>query len=301
MTLPAPSPANRRGILLMITAMAAFAVEDALIKLASASLPAGQILTMIGVAGAVVFAAFARAGGLRLFGPQVLNRGLWLRNLCEVLGTFGFVTALTLIPLSTASAILQAAPIVVTAGAALFLGERVGWRRWSAVVVGFAGVMLILRPGAEAFDPASLWAVQGMVALAARDLVTRRMPPGLPTLVVAFWGFASVAALGAAMLAASGGAVVPDARGAALVAGAVAVGVGAYWAIIEATRAGDVAVVQPFRYSRLIFALILGVILFGERPDLPTLLGAALVLAAGLYTFAREQRVKRLPMTPVAR
>jgi drug/metabolite transporter (DMT)-like permease len=110
---------------------------------------------------------------------------------------------------------------------------------------------------------------------------------------VAFWGNASVAGLGLVMLAVWGGAALPDPRALGFVAGAVAIGAGAYWAIIEATRTGDVAVVQPFRYSRLIFALILGVIVFGERPDLATLGGAALVLAAGLYTFAREQRAIR--------
>jgi drug/metabolite transporter (DMT)-like permease len=277
----------------MVAAMAAFAVEDSLIKLASASLPAGQILAMIGVAGAAIFAALARAKGEALGGPRIRSRGLWLRNLAEVVGTFGFVTALTLIPLSTASAILQASPIMVTAGAALFLGERVGWRRWTAVLVGFAGVLLILRPGGEAFDAAALWAVLGMAALAARDLVTRRMPAALPTVVVAFWGNSSVAGLGLVMLAVWGGAALPDPRALGFVAGAVAIGAGAYWAIIEATRTGDVAVVQPFRYSRLIFALILGVIVFDERPDLTTLGGAALVLAAGLYTFAREQRAIR--------
>jgi drug/metabolite transporter (DMT)-like permease len=293
-TVPAPEPTdNRRGILLMIGAMAAFAVEDTLIKLASASLPAGQIIAMIGMAGAAIFAGLALRNGEALGGARVMARGLWLRNLAEVVGTFGFVTALTLIPLSTASAILQASPIVVTAGAALFLGERVGWRRWSAIAVGFAGVMLILRPGGEAFEAATLWAVLGMAALAARDLVTRRMPPALPTTVVAFWGNVSVAGLGLVMLGWSGGATLPDPRGLAFVAGAVAIGAGAYWAIIEATRTGDVAVVQPFRYSRLLFALVLGMIVFGERPDVTTLAGAALVLGAGLYTFAREQAVKR--------
>jgi drug/metabolite transporter (DMT)-like permease len=288
-----PTSDTLRGIGLMTLAMAAFAIEDAFIKLAAADMPAGQVLALIGGAGTVIFALKARVAGERVVGPQALDPGLWARNLFEVIATLGFVTALTLIPLSTASAILQATPIVVTGAAALLLGEAVGWRRWTAVLVGFAGVLLILRPGAEDFDLNALWAVLGVLGLAGRDLVTRRMPPGLPTMAVATWGYVSVTALGLAMLAASGGAVLPDPEGAAFVAGAVIVGVVAYWAIIEATRAGDVSSVQPFRYTRLVFAMLIGILVFGERPDAMTLLGAALIVGSGLYTFARERARKR--------
>jgi len=293
---------NMRGIVLVTLSMAAFAVEDALVKLASGALPAGQILLMIGLAGAPVFALWGRAQGHRVWTRQALDRVLWLRNLAEVVGTLGFVTALTLIPLSSASAILQATPIVVTAGAALFLGETVGWRRWTSVLVGFAGVLVILRPGLAGFDIHALWAVLGVLGLAARDLVTRRMAPGLPTMVVATWGYVAVAALGAAMLATTGGAVVPDASGLWYVGGAVSIGIGAYWCIIEATRAGDVAAIQPFRYTRLIFAMIIGAAVFGERPDAATLTGAALIIGSGLYAFARERARKRgLPTAALAR
>jgi len=285
--------ANLRGILLLTLSMAAFAVEDAMIKLASGGLPAGQILLMIGVVGAPVFALWGKALGQPVFSRDVLDGPLWLRNLFEVIGTLGFVTALTLIPLSTASAILQAAPIGVTAGAALFFGETVGWRRWTAVLVGFAGVIVILRPGLDGFDVNALWAVLGVVGLSARDLATRRMRASLPTMVVATWGFVAVAALGAVMLAVSGDAVVPDRRSLWYVAGALSVGIGAYWCIIEATRAGEMSAIQPFRYSRLVFALILAVLVFGERPDIQTLIGAALIIGSGLYTFARERTLSR--------
>ena len=284
---------NMRGILLLTLSMAAFAAEDALIKLASDDLPAGQILLMIGVIGTPVFAVWGRLQGHRIFTRQVLDGTMWLRNGFEVIGTLGFVTALTLIPLSTASAILQAAPIVVTAGAAIFLGEMVGWRRWTAIAVGFCGVLVILRPTGAGFDANALWAVVGVLGLAARDLVTRRMKASLPTMVVATWAFVTVAALGAGMLIASGGAALPDGPSLWYVLAAVSIGIGAYWCIIEATRAGDVAAVQPFRYTRLIFAMIIGVAVFGERPDLWTLVGAALIIGSGLYTFARERARKR--------
>ena len=285
--------ANMRGILLLTLSMAGFAAEDALIKLASGALPAGQILLMIGLVGTPVFAIWGRMQGHRMFSAQVLDGTLWLRNVFEVIGTLGFVTALTLIPLSTASAILQASPIVVTAGAAIFLGETVGWRRWTAIAVGFCGVLVILRPSGAGFDANALWAVLGVLGLASRDLVTRRMKASLPTMVVATWAFATVAALGAAMLAASGGATLPPGPSLLYVLAAVTIGVGAYWCIIEATRAGDVAAIQPFRYTRLIFAMIIGAVVFAERPDAWTLIGAAMIIGSGLYTFARERARKR--------
>lgn len=284
---------NMRGIVLLTLSMAAFAAEDALIKLASGDLPAGQILLMIGLIGTPVFAIWGRAQGHRMFSRQVLDGTLWLRNLFEVTGSLGFVTALTLIPLSTASAILQASPILVTAGAAIFLRETVGWRRWTAIAVGFCGMLVILRPTAEGFDANVLWAVLGVLGLAARDLVTRRMKASLPTMVVASWAFVTLTVLGAAMLAVSGGAVIPQSPSLWYVLAAVTIGVGAYWAIIEATRAGDVAAIQPFRYTRIIFAMIIGALVFGERPDALMLLGAALIIGSGLYTFARERALSR--------
>lgn len=285
---------NLRGILLMIIAMGLFAVEDTLVKLASGGLPTGQILFMLGFAGAPIFAIWGASKGASALTRAALHPALLWRNALEMIGTFGFVTALTLIPLSLASAILQAAPIIVTAGAALILGEAVGWRRWAAVILGFVGVLIILRPGAAGFDPNSLWAVLGVVGLAGRDLATRKMPAGLPTTTVATWGFASVGALGVLEMTTGGGAVWPDGRGLGLVAAAMGIGLVAYWCIIEATRAGDASAVAPFRYSRIVAALILGALVFDERPDIWMLVGAAIVVCSGLYTYLREGRLKRL-------
>lgn len=278
-----------RGIVLMTAAMAAFAVEDTLIKIASADVSAGQILAMLGFGGAPLFAALARAQGHRVLSPALFGRALLMRNGFEMAGTMGFVTALTLVPLSTASAILQAAPLLVTAGAAVFLGEAVGWRRWMAVAVGFAGVLMILRPGTAGFDANALWAVLGVAGLAARDLVTRRMPPAVPTSVVAASAFLAVGVVGLGMMAATGGAVLPPPRAFALIAAALAIGLFAYWAIVEATRAGDASAVAPFRYSRIVFALVIAWAVLGERPDAMTLAGAALIIASGLYTLYRER------------
>ncbi len=288
---------DRRGILLMLLAMACFAVEDAIIKAVSSTLPSGQIIAVLGLSGALVFGALALLRGEALVSRDLLSPPVALRNLSEMVSTAAYVTALALIPLSMASAILQGVPLVVTMGAALFLGERVGWRRWSAVIAGLGGVLLIVRPGVEGFQPASLLAVLGLVTLAARDLATRRTPPRVSSLRLSAWGFASLVPTGLALLLLPGqDAARPGADAAALLAGALVVGPVGYWAVVEAMRAGQVSAVAPFRYARLVFALALAALLLGERPDAATLLGAAIVIASGLYAMLRETRKSAPPL-----
>jgi len=285
---------NLRGIVLMVVSMAGFSVEDALIKGVSSDLGSGQILVLLGLMGAAIFAVIAKLNGLRLLTPALLKRPVVIRNLSEMLGTVCYVSAIILTPLSSASAILQATPLAVTLGAAIFLGAPVGWRRWSAIAVGFIGVLIIVRPGAAGFMPASILAVGGVILLAARDLATRSAPAHIPSLILAFSGFLAVVPAGAVLMAFQGGwAEVPPAILARLGLTAC-VGVGAYYAIVAAMRLGDVAVVTPFRYSRIIFALILGITVFDETVDGWTIIGAAIVIASGLYTLLREARMRRL-------
>ncbi len=174
---------NLRPILLMILAMAAFTLGDSAIKLATGAIPPGQVLAAIGLFGALAFGLMAHAQGHRLWVGAALHPAVIGRNLFEIFGTLFMVTALSKVDLSLTSAIVQATPLAVTLGAAVFLRERVGWRRWSATLVGFAGVLITLRPGAEAFEPAALWAVAAMLFLSGRDLITRLAPPALPTLM----------------------------------------------------------------------------------------------------------------------
>jgi drug/metabolite transporter (DMT)-like permease len=284
---------NLRGILLMTGAMAGFAVEDALIKAAAATVPVGQILVFLGIGGALVFGTLARVQGARLLSRAALSRPVLLRNAAEMLGTMTFVSAIALLPLSTLTAILQAAPLAVTMGAALFLGAEVGWRRWTAILTGFAGVLIIVRPGAEGVNLGALLAVIGVFCLAARDLATRATPASVPSTVIATYGFASVIPAGVILLAFSGGAHIPEPRAALFIAAALTIGVFAYYAIIAAMRVGEIAVVTPFRYTRLLFAVAIGMAVFGERPDAATLIGAALVIGSGLYTLLREARLSR--------
>jgi drug/metabolite transporter (DMT)-like permease len=281
--------ANQRGILLMTGGMAGFAIEDAFIKLMSAHLPTGQILLGLGLLGAVVFGGIAARRGMRFWSPELLHPAVMGRNLSEMVGTFGFILAIALSPLTTATAIFQATPLAVTMGAALFLGEKVGWRRWTAIGVGFLGVMIVVRPGSEAFEPASLLAVLAVLGLGARDLFTRRIPRTIDSMLLVAWGFAVVGLLGLGLLLVTGGAVLPTGPEGLYFLGAFVAGAVGYWMLTEAMRAGEISVITPFRYSRLLFALGFGIVLFGERPDLWTLLGATLIVGSGLYSLLRER------------
>ena len=281
---------NLRGSLLMIAAMAGFAVEDMFLKLAARELPVGQILIIFGGVGMACFAFLAKRQGARLITPALLSRAIVLRAGCEVAGRLFYTLAIAITPLSSATAILQATPLVVVAGAAMIFGERVGWRRWSAIFAGFIGVLIILRPGLEGFTPLSILAVLGMLGFAGRDLATRAAPKTISNLTLGVYGFAMMVPAGAALLTLTGGGVWPSATTSWALGGAIFFGVAAYYALTAAMRVGEVSVVTPFRYSRLLFALIPGVMLFAERPDAATLIGSAIIVASGVYTLLRGRK-----------
>lgn len=285
---------NLRGSLWMVAAMAGFAIEDMFLKSAAASLPVGQILMIFGAGGMLGFAVLAARRGERILHPAILSPAILIRCVFEVAGRLFYTLAIALTPLSSASAILQATPLVVVMGAALIFGEKVGWRRWMAIAVGFAGVLIILRPGLDGFTPLSLLAVLGMLGFAGRDLATRAAPPVLSNLQLGVYGFAMMVPTGAILLAVSGGAALPSVLAAGQLAAATVIGVLAYYALTSAMRMGEVSVVTPFRYTRLVFALILGVTVFAEQPDAATLLGSAVIVGSGIYTLLRSRRVQAM-------
>jgi drug/metabolite transporter (DMT)-like permease len=190
-------------------------------------------------------------------------------------------------------AVMQAMPLVVTMGAALFLGETVGWRRWSAIIIGFCGVLLVIRPGMEGFDPRALWLIPAVLGMGMRDLVSRAIPARLSNAQVSAWGLLSVALLGGLMML-QGGAVPISPISATWLLGGVVVGTAGYWAITTAARTGEVSIVAPFRYVRLIFAILIGLFVFAEVPDRLTLMGAAIIVVSGLYAFMRERARRNL-------
>lgn len=290
---------NIRGAAFMVFAMLSFAVEDGLIKLLATRLPAGQVIAIICLGGFLAFVGWSVLRGQAVWSPAYLNGRVMLRSLSEVVGTCLIASALALIPLTTVSAVIQATPLVVAMGAAVFLGQEVGWRRWLAILIGFAGVLIIVRPGMEGFVPATLLAVGGMLGLAARDLLTRSLTVHLSGVQLGIHAFALVTPAGFLIVFAQGQQMLmPQGTEWALLALSIIIGMIAYLAIIAATRAGNAGIISSFRYSRMVFALVIGYAFFTEIPDAATLIGATIVIVSGVYTLWREARLARASQRP---
>ncbi len=285
---------NARGILVMSAGMAAFTFNDTCMKAVTQGMPLMQAIALRGTLASLFLLLYAaRKGGLSL-PAAARDRGLLgLRTAAELVATLTFLAALVHMQLANLSAILQALPLAVTLGAALVFGERIGWRRLTAITVGFVGVMLIVRPGTEGFDR---WSVLGLVSVAfvvVRDLSTRAMSGGLPTATVALASGLAVAAMGWTGVALGAGWVPVTVGQAGLLLMASLALFAGYLLSVGAMRVGDIAVVAPFRYTALLWAILLGWVAFGTLPDGLTLLGAAIVVASGLFTIWRERRLKR--------
>lgn len=285
---------NLRGAALMTFSMFAFAVEDVLIKTLGARIPAGQIISFIGAGAALAFATYFIAKRQPVFVRAHLNRMVWFRGFFEVTGTMLFISALIRLDVTMLSAIIQATPLVVACGAAVFLGQSVGWRRWAAILVGFAGVLLIIRPGVDGFTLATLLGIGGMLGLAGRDLVTRALTVPISGAHLSLHAFLLLIPSGLVLVWIDGATlVVPSAVDGLVLVLCVIVALVAYLTIVAATRSGNAAFISSFRYTRMVFALALGMIILGERPDALTLIGVAIVIAAGLFTLLREARLRR--------
>ncbi|UOA27338.1 DMT family transporter [Pseudosulfitobacter sp. DSM 107133] len=293
MTLTLSSPRdNLTGSLFMIGAMAAFAVEDAFIKIAASDLPLGQILIIFGLGGALCFALIARASGAALFSRPAMSRVMQIRSLFEMAGRLFYVLAIALTPLSSATVILQATPLLVVAGAALVFGEQVGWRRWSAIVIGLIGVIVIVKPGSNGFSALSIFAILGMIGFAGRDLASRAAPKSLNTAILGFYGFLAVIVAGVAFSLWEAKPFYWPAPATSLwLAGAILAGVTAYAMLMRAMRVGDVSAVTPFRYTRLLFGIGLGVLVFGEDLTTATFVGAGLIVLSGAFIMWRGKTV----------
>lgn len=276
---------NQRGALWMMASMAGFALEDGFLKAAATSVPLGQILVIEGLAGVLVFAALTRRAGQSLLPAAFWSRTMALRSGFEVVGRLFYALAIALTPLSSTSAILQATPLIVVPGAALLFGEKITARTWTVLALGFLGVLIILRPGGEDFSALSLLAVAGMLGFAGRDLATRAAKPSLSNAQLGMAGFAVLAFCGLVLSAFTGWAPPSDPG---LLLGACVAGIAGYACLTTAMRSGEVSAVTPFRYSRLVFALILGALAFGEHPDAMTLTGSALIVACGLVVLTRR-------------
>jgi drug/metabolite transporter (DMT)-like permease len=277
----------------MMAAMAAFTLNDTFMKLLSAELPLFQALFIRGIGTTLALGLIAhRMGHLRFD----FTRSDWwlvvLRTTGEIAAAFFFLTALFNMPLANVTAILQALPLTVTLAGAVFLGQAVGWRRLTAVLIGFCGVLLIVRPGTEGFNVYALMALAAVGCVTLRDIATRRLSAAVPSVTVAFCAAVGVTIFSACVSVAETWAM-PSVAGMWHLAGATLFIVGGYLLAVLAMRAGDVGFVSPFRYTGLVWALVLGLLVFGHWPETLTLLGAAIIVATGLFTFYREHQKAR--------
>lgn len=287
------SQKNLRGIVAMMIAMLFFVGNDALMKLARVSLETGQALVVRGLFALAALAVVMSATRGWKDLPLAFHRLALMRAGTESVIAALYISALSAMALADITAILMLTPLILTAFSVLFLAEKVGWRRWSAVVVGFFGILLVIRPGGQA---APIWAIAlafaSSVLVAVRDLMTRRMPVAIPSLMLTLSTTLATMAAGLGLLLAGQSwqplspIVVAQLAGAAIF---VLIG---NFAVIEAFRQTDLSVVSPFRYSVIVWAVLLGFVLFGEVPTTVSILGLALVIGSGLYTVHRE-RIRR--------
>lgn len=296
----AASTDNRRGILAMLASMGLFVSNDALMKLASATFPTAQMMAVRGVFAAILGLGIVVALGEARRLPALAQPYVAGRALIESAVAFLFISALALAPLADLTAVIQATPILLTLILVAFGLERVGWRRWAAILVGFAGVLLIVRPGPLGFDTSAYLALGAAGLMALRDLLTRLIRADTPTIIVALGTTTMVGLAGFAIGALSDEPwrSIWRAETLLLVGAAVLVTSGNI-ALVTAFRRADMSVVSPFRYAAVVVALVIGLAVFGDFPDIVSLAGFALVVGAGVYAWHRERVRHAEAMAPL--
>jgi drug/metabolite transporter (DMT)-like permease len=287
---------NRRGIVSMAIAMSAFNLSDALTKIATQTLPLGETIFVRGLFATVAVAAFVLRDGSWRQVRSLVDPRLGLRLFGEIGATLFYLMALVHLALPNVSAVFQATPLAMTIGAAAFLGEKVDARRWVAIAIGFVGVTIIVRPGLAGFEPNSIWVLVSVAFVVVRDISTARLGTSLPTSLVTLTTAVAATLLGLALLPfetsisnvpvwswpTPGQLVLLAFTAAALVTG--------YVMLIRATQLAETSAIAPYRYTLLVWAMIWGLLLFGDFPDPATLIGGVIVVGTGLYSFAQEQR-----------
>ena len=280
---------NLLGAALMTCCVLAYVLNDAVMKLLFADIDFFQAIFLRGLVSLPPLLILALMTRTLLQKYSAKNQRLMIiRILAEIGTTVTFLTALKHMPLANVTAILQSLPLAITMAAAIFLGEPVGWRRWSAICLGFTGVLIIIRPGLAGFNSYSLLALAAVILLTVREISTRQLDNKVPTVTVALSTTLGITAFAALMLIGTEWAEINFVSWSLIIAAAVAVTVATLLSVV-AMRTGDIGFVSPFRYTSLIGAIGLGILLFGDWPDGITLLGAAIIAFAGIYSLYREQ------------
>ncbi len=279
---------NLKSIIFMIIAMGCLTLTDLLIKLASQTLPIGQVMISYGVGSLIVFWALLRIKGESIRLSPLTNPTVIFRNIGDLIALNGMFLALVYVPLSTIGAVIQTVPILVTAAAALFLGERVGMRRASAIFVGFLGALLIIQPGAASFDITAILVLIAAIGMALRDIATKLVRENLSTLLLTFYSCFLFIISGSVLLIINGGASVPVVGNSVTIAAMIVTGSLGFFFMTEAVRLGEMSVVSPFRYTRLLFSMAAGILILGEQVNASMIIGSALTILSGLYIWRRE-------------
>ena len=294
------APGNIRGIAAMVAATAVFTCGDAAMKLVSGSLPTGETVFVRGVCTVMIvtLAAFWTGAIYRLRDAFVRVMG-W-RSLSDVGGALFFQAALARMPFADLMGILQMTPLSLTAASALFLGEHVGWRRWTAVAIGFAGALLVIKPGSSAFNAWALLGVLSVLCGTLRDVSTRRLDVALSPLLIMMLSQLVVASAGLGCWAFETWKV-PSLGELLCLAFASVFSLVGHLCVIYSLRSGEVAAVAPFRYAGIVWSILLGFLIWSQLPDALSLAGISILVSAGLYTFYREQQLRRRKLQAAAR
>lgn len=289
-----PLSNNTKGAALMALAMAAFTCNDTLVKMLTADLNVGQIIFIRGLLTSLMVYGVARYAGALVPLRELRHPMVVLRTVFEIAATISFLMALRHMPLGNISAIMQCLPLAVTLGAALFLKEPVGWRRWGAIFIGFLGVIIIVQPGPDGFTMTASLALVSMFCAAGRDLITSAIPSHVPSLAITVTTAVANAVFGLFLIVPFGGWQTLDVSHAAKLFFASALIFVGYQSLILAMRLGEISFIAPFRYVSLVWALSLGFLVFGDVPSATVMIGATIVVISGLYAFYREHRRNRL-------
>jgi S-adenosylmethionine uptake transporter len=276
----------------MVLAMASFIVNDTCVKAIGSTLPLGEIIMIRGSLAFCLIAMVCAHQGVLDKLPQAFSRIVIFRSLIDVAVTLMFLVALIHMEIANLTAILQSVPLAVAILSVLFLGERVGIRRSTAIIAGFIGVLLVVQPSPANFTAYEALALIIVVALAIRDVLTKRIPAHVPIFIVALAN-AGYVSLGGVMLGLYQGFVWPAPWQWALMCSASIVLASGYLLMVATLRSGDLSATAPFRYSNVVFAILLGMVFFAEFPNLEAYLGMALIVAAGLYTAHRDVITRR--------
>lgn len=285
--------ANVRGIVAVLVAMALFVLSDSIIKLAGDMMPATQIMALRGVMAIVLMGGVAAATIDMRRWHLIAQTRVVVRAVLEAVVAVLFLVSLPHLPLADITAIQQVTPIVLTVLSAAILKESVGWRRWLAVVAGFAGVVMVIQPTAEGINVYALSALACAALVAVRDIVTRGLDPAIPTALVTFTTTLSVCIAGFVGAPLENWQT-PSPYGFALLAASAVLVSLANIFVIRAFRGTEVSVVAPFRYAGVVWAILLGFAIWGDIPNALAIAGTVILVASGLYIMHREALRRRL-------